>query len=123
MLGVVAFILGLFVAVPAPAKQPTEQVRPGAPRLLVVISVDQLSAELFDEYRPHFTGGLARLARLGVRPEPWTPDERLDAGLAVLVVAADDSNVFGRSQNLRFKQLMNAEVARKLSACIVPFAE
>ena len=62
MLGVVAFILGLFVAVPAPAKQPSEQVRPGAPRLLVVISVDQLSAELFDEYRPHFTGGLARLS-------------------------------------------------------------
>jgi arylsulfatase A-like enzyme len=34
-----------------------------APRLLVVISVDQFSADLFDEYRPHFTGGLARLAR------------------------------------------------------------
>jgi hypothetical protein len=33
------------------------------PRLLVVISVDQLSGELFDAYRPHFTGGLARLAR------------------------------------------------------------
>jgi hypothetical protein len=34
----------------------------GAPKLLVVISVDQFSADLFDEYRPHFTGGLARLA-------------------------------------------------------------
>jgi hypothetical protein len=33
----------------------------GAPRLLVVISVDQFSANLWDEYRPHFTGGLARL--------------------------------------------------------------
>ena len=33
-----------------------------APKLLVVISVDQFSADLFDEYRPHFTGGLARLA-------------------------------------------------------------
>src|SRR5215217_939069 len=40
-----------------------------------------------------------------------------------LVVTADDSNVVGRPQNLRFKQLMNAEVARKLSARIVPFAE
>jgi arylsulfatase A-like enzyme len=28
----------------------------------VVISVDQFSADLFDEYRPQFTGGLARLA-------------------------------------------------------------
>jgi hypothetical protein len=35
---------------------------PGAPKLLVVISVDQFSADLFDEYRPHFSGGLARLA-------------------------------------------------------------
>jgi predicted AlkP superfamily pyrophosphatase or phosphodiesterase len=34
----------------------------GAPKLLVVISVDQFSADLWDEYRPHFTGGLARLA-------------------------------------------------------------
>ena len=33
-----------------------------APKLLVVISVDQLSADLWDEYRPHFAGGFARLA-------------------------------------------------------------
>ena len=30
------------------------------PKLLVVISVDQFSADLWDEYRPHFTSGLAR---------------------------------------------------------------
>ena len=35
---------------------------PRPPKLLVVISVDQFSAKLFDEYRPQFTGGLARLA-------------------------------------------------------------
>jgi predicted AlkP superfamily pyrophosphatase or phosphodiesterase len=29
---------------------------------LVVISVDQFSADLFDQYRPSFTGGLARIA-------------------------------------------------------------
>ena len=45
---------------PVPAAQP---VAPGAPKLLVVISVDQFSADLWDEYRPHFTGGLARLAQ------------------------------------------------------------
>lgn len=45
-----------FVAVPAAAQQPPP------PRLLVVFSVDQFSADLFDEYRPHFTSGLARLA-------------------------------------------------------------
>lgn len=35
---------------------------PGVPKLLIVISVDQLSSDLFDEYRPQFTGGLARLS-------------------------------------------------------------
>jgi hypothetical protein len=33
-----------------------------APRLLLVFSIDQFSADLFDEYRSQFTGGLARLA-------------------------------------------------------------
>ena len=32
------------------------------PKLIVAISVDQFSADLFDEYRPHYTGGFARLA-------------------------------------------------------------
>src|SRR5437764_10951920 len=35
---------------------------PSPPKLLVVISVDQFSANLFDEYRPQFSGGFARLA-------------------------------------------------------------
>ena len=60
MLGLAAFLTGLFMA--SAAEQP--QVRPpaAAPQLVVVISVDQLSADLFDEYRPQFSGGLARLA-------------------------------------------------------------
>lgn len=33
------------------------------PKLLIVISVDQLSADLFDEYRPMLLGGFGRLAR------------------------------------------------------------
>jgi predicted AlkP superfamily pyrophosphatase or phosphodiesterase len=44
------------LAVPAAAQQPPP------PKLLVVFSVDQFSADLFDEYRPQFTAGLARLA-------------------------------------------------------------
>lgn len=32
------------------------------PKLVVMIAVDQFSADLFAEYRGHFTGGLARLA-------------------------------------------------------------
>ncbi len=37
-------------------------VPPGSPKLIVAIAVDQLSADLYDEYRPHFTAGLARLS-------------------------------------------------------------
>jgi predicted AlkP superfamily pyrophosphatase or phosphodiesterase len=45
-----------FLPVPAAAQQPPP------PKLLVVFSIDQFSANLFDEYRPQFTSGLARLA-------------------------------------------------------------
>ena len=50
-------LAALAVASAAPAQGPLQP-----PRLIIVISVDQLSSDLFDEYRPHFTGGLARLA-------------------------------------------------------------
>jgi predicted AlkP superfamily pyrophosphatase or phosphodiesterase len=43
------------------ATQSAAQPQP-PPKLLVVISVDQFSADLFDEYRPQFTEGLARIA-------------------------------------------------------------
>jgi predicted AlkP superfamily pyrophosphatase or phosphodiesterase len=41
------------------------------PKLLVVIAVDQFSANLFDEYRPQFTGGMARLASGTVFPNGY----------------------------------------------------
>jgi predicted AlkP superfamily pyrophosphatase or phosphodiesterase len=58
-------LLSLGLVASAACAQPAAPVRlaPGVPHLLIVISVDQFSADLFDEYRPHFTGGLARLAR------------------------------------------------------------
>lgn len=46
-------------APPAPPKPPT---------LVVAISVDQFSADLFAQYRRHFTGGLARLQEGAVFP-------------------------------------------------------
>ena len=49
------------VAAPAAAQQPA---RP--PKLIVAISVDQLSSDLFESYRPHFTGGFRRLIDRGV---------------------------------------------------------
>ena len=54
----------LLIAAAAAALLPFPAIAqaPPPPKLLVVISVDQFSANLFDEYRPQFTGGLARLA-------------------------------------------------------------
>ncbi|GAA4039572.1 alkaline phosphatase PhoY [Sphingomonas rosea] len=49
------------VAVPAAAQGPAKP-----PKLIVAISIDQFSSDLFEAYRPHFTGGLKRLADGGV---------------------------------------------------------
>ena len=57
-------LLAFASAAPAVAAETT----PAAPKLIVAISVDQLSSDLFAQYRQHFTGGLARLARGVVFP-------------------------------------------------------
>ena len=46
---------------PAAAQSPAKP-----PKLIVAISVDQLSSDLFDSYRPQFTGGFRRLLDGGV---------------------------------------------------------
>lgn len=56
-----AVIAGLLAAC-SPAVAPAQLLKPDAPKLVVVISVDQLSSDMWDEYRPHFRGGFARLA-------------------------------------------------------------
>ena len=52
----------LLCACRSQAEAPAPTAAAGPPKLLVVISVDQFSANLFDEYRPQFTQGMARLA-------------------------------------------------------------
>jgi predicted AlkP superfamily pyrophosphatase or phosphodiesterase len=52
----------ILAAVAAVAASTATAQSPNPPKLLVVISVDQFSANLFDEHRSQFTGGLARLA-------------------------------------------------------------
>ena len=54
----VLFAAGAALLATQSAAQP-----PHAPKLLVVIAVDQFSANLWDEYRPHWTGGFAKLAK------------------------------------------------------------
>jgi predicted AlkP superfamily pyrophosphatase or phosphodiesterase len=44
-----------------PAAQ--SQLAPGAPKLIVALSIDQFSADLYDEYRPHLLGGIGRLGQ------------------------------------------------------------
>ncbi len=53
-------------ASPAPLVAPT-----GPPKLIVAIAVDQFSADLFAQYRKHFTGGLARLQQGAVFPSGY----------------------------------------------------
>lgn len=60
------------VAVPALAQQAEPAPAPRtAPKLIVAISVDQLSADLFAQYRQHFTGGFARLLQGAVFPSAY----------------------------------------------------
>jgi predicted AlkP superfamily pyrophosphatase or phosphodiesterase len=61
---VLAATAALFASTGALAIPPLPPPPPPAapPKLMIVISVDQLSAQLWDEYRGQFTGGLARLA-------------------------------------------------------------
>lgn len=51
------------MAAPAAAATPA-----GPPHLLIAMAMDQFSADLFAQYRSHFTGGLARLASGAVFP-------------------------------------------------------
>jgi len=53
---------GAVLAQDSSAPAPKVTAATPVPKLVVVISVDQFSADLFAEYRSHFTGGLARLA-------------------------------------------------------------
>ena len=56
------FVFSFAAIASAAGAQPDAAPQP-PPRLLIVISVDQLSSDLFDEYRPLMFGGLGRLSR------------------------------------------------------------
>jgi predicted AlkP superfamily pyrophosphatase or phosphodiesterase len=58
-------------AAPAPAAPAPVMPARNAPKLIVAIAVDQFSADLFAQYRSHFTGGLARLAQGAVFPSGY----------------------------------------------------
>ena len=73
LLAAAPLFLGALVASPVfaqtaalPVPAPTTP-----PKLIVAISVDQFSADLFAQYRAHFTGGLARLQTGAVFPSGY----------------------------------------------------
>ena len=55
---------------PAPVAAPQVAPQP-APKLVLAISVDQFSADLFAQYRRHYTGGLKRLQEGAVFPSGY----------------------------------------------------
>ncbi|MGR4865293.1 alkaline phosphatase PhoY [Caulobacter sp. LARHSG274] len=59
-------LAALFVPLLVAGAARAAPVEAPAPKLVVVISIDQFSANLFEQYRPSFKGGLGRLAREGV---------------------------------------------------------
>lgn len=62
-----ALVLTALMALPAAAA-----VDPApAPKLVIALAVDQFSADLFAQYRSHFTGGFARLATGAVFPSGY----------------------------------------------------
>jgi predicted AlkP superfamily pyrophosphatase or phosphodiesterase len=56
-------------AVPPAPQAPVPAV--DAPKLVIAIAIDQFSADLFAQYRSHFSGGLARLAGGAVFPSGY----------------------------------------------------
>nr|WP_184799085.1 alkaline phosphatase family protein [Nitrospirillum iridis] len=60
----------LFGAVPAGAAADAGAAAP-APKLVVLVSVDQFSTDLFQQYRSHFAGGLRRLLDGAVFPNGY----------------------------------------------------
>jgi predicted AlkP superfamily pyrophosphatase or phosphodiesterase len=76
----VRFLAGAMLALAAPAIGQTAQppatpaqaqAQAQAPKLIVMISIDQFSGDLFNEYRAHFTGGLRRLQQGVVFPNAY----------------------------------------------------
>ncbi len=64
--------IGLASALPVAAKDSAPAPAPTAPpRLIVALSIDQFSADLFAQYRARYSGGLARLQQGAVFPSAY----------------------------------------------------
>jgi predicted AlkP superfamily pyrophosphatase or phosphodiesterase len=66
-----SFTLAAALAFTATTPMAPAAAQSGPPTLVVAISVDQFSADLFAQYRRHFTGGFARLQEGAVFPSAF----------------------------------------------------
>ncbi len=64
-------LASLAAVITVPALAEDKPAAPPPPRLIVALSIDQFSADLFAQYRRHFTGGLARLQNGAVFPSAY----------------------------------------------------
>ncbi|GAB5482866.1 MAG: alkaline phosphatase PhoY [Parasphingorhabdus sp.] len=67
---VTGFIAFIAISAAANAENHSED-KAGRPKLVIAVSVDQFSSDLFSEYRSTFTGGLKRLASGAVFPSGY----------------------------------------------------
>ncbi len=87
-------LAGCSAGPPGRAPSPAPVVAPTAPpRLIVAISVDQFSADLFAQYRQHYSGGLARLLTGAVFPSGYQSHAATETcpGHATLLTGAHPS--------------------------------
>ncbi len=91
-------------AVPAPT---------APPRLVVAISVDQFSADLFAQYRQHYTGGLARLMQGAVFPSAYQSHAATETcpGHATILTGVHPARA-GIISNLWFDPALTARPSR-----------
>ncbi|MBU6266169.1 MAG: alkaline phosphatase family protein [Sphingomonadales bacterium] len=66
-----SLLLPLALAFAQPALADTPPPAPQPPKLVVAIAVDQFAADLYAQYRQHFTGGFARLEQGAVFPSAF----------------------------------------------------
>jgi predicted AlkP superfamily pyrophosphatase or phosphodiesterase len=67
-----ATTIPMLPAIAQPASAPASSAAPATPpKLIVAISVDQFSADLFSEYRQYYQGGLKRLTQGAVFPRGY----------------------------------------------------
>jgi predicted AlkP superfamily pyrophosphatase or phosphodiesterase len=98
----------------APATAPAATATPAPapkPRLILALSVDQFSADLFAQYRQHFTGGFARLMQGAVFPQGFQSHAATETcpGHSTLLTGVHPSRT-GIIANSWFDPKLNREV-------------